>query len=200
MSDYGNEQQNEIMRSMEAMPGVNFSWNPFEDWEPFGIAAGRYLLIGLFPILIVLFFVLAYLAEIHSYWNLLFLEASAGFVFFAATPRIVRLGRKYGWQVRLVGLVIAVPSLALAYYLEEVLPQLSDHNTEFFSAALIEYSCALLLMIGLEVTITPWLEALEKREAELRAARAKTEAYEKKLDAWRAALERGEMDTPYPEE
>jgi len=202
MSDYGNEQQNEIMRSIDALPDFGWplsGWNPFPDLSLFRVSAGRYFIIGLLPGLAVLFGALAYFQESHSYWNLLCLELSGGCLFFALTPIIVRRARLHGWQVRLTGLSIAVPLLALAYYCHELLPQLSEHDAEFLSAALIEYSGALLLMIGLEVTMTPWLEALKKREDTIRADYAKVARWEKKLQDWRDALARGEMDTPYPD-
>jgi hypothetical protein len=172
MSTYGDEEEELLMASMEGLDGdLNLTslhaW--FAKYKLFGITLGWFLAVGVFPGLALLFLGLAYRAEIHSYWNLLFLELSSGFVFFSLAPLIVRLGRTYAWQVPLVGVLIACPLLWFAYHCEEFLPSLSPHGCEFVTAALIEYSIALLLMVGLEIVMAPWLNRLAEKQKKVRA-------------------------------
>lgn len=201
MSDYGEEEQELIMRSMDVFRGgwpFTPFWSSLPDFSLFGITLGRYLVLGVFPGATAVFLALAYFAEIHSFWNLLFLELSAGFLFFAATPAIISLGRRYRWQVPSAGLLVAVPSLWLAYRCKDLLPHLSHHSSEFLAAALIEYSGALILMVGLEITMTPWLKALEKRQGEVRAAFQKSKKEQEAFRRWREAVARGDPDARYP--
>ena len=164
MSDYGDDEEEYILQSMDAM---NKAMTPFvisvAEIDFWGIAVGKYLAFGLFPFFALIFLFFAYIADLHSYWNLLFLELSSGFFFFAAAPTIIHLGRKYRWQVPLGGLVLAVPLLWLAYLPQKFMPLLSHHAGEFLQAALIEYSIALLLMVGLEIAMVPWLESINKK-------------------------------------
>lgn len=164
MSDYGDDEERYILKSMD---DISKAMTPFmitvAKIDFFGIALGKYLAFGLFPGGALLFLYCAYLADLHSYWNLLFLELSSGFFFFAAAPSVVHLGRKYRWQVPFVGVLVAGPLLWVAYHSEKLLPQFSHHASEFLQAALIEYSIALLLMVGLEIAMAPWLEAINKK-------------------------------------
>lgn len=168
MSGYGENEEQEILRSMDEM---NRAMTPFvislAQIELFGIALGRYLALGVFPLAAIGFLYAAYLTELHSYWNLLFLELSSGFLFFAAAPRIIHLGRRYRWQVPLLGAAVAGLLLYLAYDCEKYFSQLSQHACEFLQAALIEYSIAMILMVGLEIAMAPWLNdlALKYRQA-----------------------------------
>lgn len=163
MSDYGDEEES-ILKSMDAM---NKAMVPFAismaEIDFFGIAVGKYLAVGMFPGFALLFLYFAYIAQLHSYWNLLFLELSSGFFFFAAAPTVIHLGKQYRWQVPSAGLLLAAPLLLTAYHSEKLLPLLSHHATEFLQAALIEYSIALLLMVGLEIAMVPWLESINTK-------------------------------------
>lgn len=161
---YGRDEEQYILQSMDA---INQAMTPFvisiAKIDFFGTALGRYLAISLFPGGALIFLGLAYSAELHSYWSSLFLELSSGFFFFAAAARVIHLGRKYPWQVPLVGLLVAGPLLCLAYYCRQLFPHLSDPTADFLQSVLIEYSIALLLIVGLEIAMAPWLETLNQK-------------------------------------
>lgn len=164
MSDYGKEEERYILKSMDA---VNSAMAPFvisvAQMDFFGIALGKYLARALFPGGALLFLCFSYICESNAYWNSLFLELSSGFFFFATAPRVIYLGRKYRWQVPCAGLVLALPLLYVAYRCQQFFPGLSTYTTGFLQAAFIEYAIALLLMVGLEIAMVPWLDGLDQR-------------------------------------
>jgi hypothetical protein len=131
----------------------------------------------MFPVAAVFFLWCASVTELHTFWNLVDLELSSGCFFFAAAPVVVSLGRSYRWQVPLAGLIAAVVLLWLAHDCETVLSGASPHKCEFLRAALIEYAVALLLVVGLELAMAPWLRRLEakQREASEELERNRTE-------------------------
>lgn len=164
MSDYGKEEESYILKSMDA---VNSAMAPFvislAQIDFFGIALGKYLARALFPGGAFLFLCFSYICDSSTYWNSLLLELSSGFFFFAAAPRAIYLGRKYRWQVPCVGLVLALPLLYMSYHCQKLFPGLTVYTAEFLQAALIEYAIALLLMVGLEIAMVPWLDALDQK-------------------------------------
>ena len=99
---------------------------------------------------------------------------------------MLTLGHKYRWQVPTAGLLITGSILYLAYHCEKFLPGSSHHSVEFLRATLIEYSIALLLVVGLEGVTRTWLDSLSKIQQEVRNAlnrQNETEATEEQQEA-----------------
>src|SRR5258707_9855253 len=85
----------------------------------------------LFPGFAVVFLVLAYRMELHSFWNLLLLELSSGCAFFAAAPHVIRFSVSHKWRTRLVVFGISIGGIAFAYAPHELVHALSHRASEF---------------------------------------------------------------------
>jgi hypothetical protein len=169
MGDFYGEDEEAIVEYLNSMNAV---LGPLDvgipSFEFFGVTIEKYVAIAVLVVFAMLTLYLAFISEIHSYWNLLFLELSSGFAFFAVAPVVVRAGQKYSWAVPLGGLITALLGLAAGYYCETLIPGVSRRSVEFIQAVLIEYSAALLLLVALETVISPWLKSLDARRLELK--------------------------------
>lgn len=168
MSDEGNSSSDNTdlfgFESIEAMKAAILPARVFDSQVKLIVVSLLcYFAVAIFPITAAFCLYLSYQADIHSYWNLLFLELSTGFFFFAATPIVIHLGRKHRLKVPLGGAILTAALLYIAYECEKLLPGFSPHAREFLQAAFIEYSITLLLIVGLELVMAPWLNALREK-------------------------------------
>lgn len=131
---------------------------PVERAKTWMFTALRYVFSGLFPIGGALFLALSYNAPSGSFPQSVYLELSSGFAFFWAAPYVLQLGRSHRWLVPIAGICIAA---ALFYF--------AKSSAGFNQSVLIEFSIAVLILVGLELTMTPWLNAIAAKQKELRA-------------------------------
>jgi hypothetical protein len=181
VSDSRDDQEEEIMKGVADMKKLMLPFAiSMAQIDLFGAAVGRYFALLAFPVGAALFLWRAYLAPMHPFWNLLYIELSSGFLFFAFAPTVVALGHILRWQVPLAAVGVAVTLLLIAYNCEVFFPGVSEHTCEFVSAAFIEYAIALLLVVALEIAMRPWLDRIREEYAEARddLARYQREAYE----------------------
>lgn len=130
---------------------------PVEHAKSWMLTTLRFLFSSMFPIGAVLFLVLSYNAPLNSFAQSVYLELSSGFTFFWAAPSVLRLGRSHRWLVSVAGIGASAVLLFFA-----------KAANGFDQSVLIEFSIAVLILVGLELTMTPWLVAVATRQKELR--------------------------------
>lgn len=120
------------------------------------LAVARYVFIALFPSAAGVFYFLSWRAPSNSFEEAVFLELSSGFVFFWAAPFVLAVGRAHRVAVPVVGVLAAIALLLVAH-----------ESSGFWRSTLIECSIAISVLVGLDLAMTPWLSALEKKHKAL---------------------------------